>query len=74
MTPDAALVNRAVQVVLTASRPTPGLLQRRLDLSFAEARELLMHLEDLDVVRAPHGRGPWEPLIDLREWERRADG
>jgi len=69
---DRDRIERAVEVLLTSRRPTQVLLQRQLDLSAKQARELLAHLEELGVVRAPSGRGPWEPLIDLAEWKRRA--
>jgi hypothetical protein len=68
---DAELLDRAVEVLMTARRPTQVVLQRQLDLTAKEAREILARLEDMGVLQAPTGRGPWEPLIDLAEWKAR---
>ncbi len=67
--PKPELVHRAAQILLTSRRPLPSLLQRRLGIGLAEAREIFSHLKELGALGEPEGRGPWEPLMTLPEWE-----
>ncbi|MFQ5503272.1 MAG: DNA translocase FtsK [Planctomycetota bacterium] len=70
--PDPELLDRAARVLLTARRPMASLLQRRLEISYAEARQVLGSLKEMGVIAEPAGSGPWEALIGLSEWEARS--
>ena len=70
-TVDDDLLDRAVRVLLTARRPSPALLQRKLGLGYGQAREVLDQLVELDVLYGPDEGGHWEALIELAEWEAR---
>ncbi|HHI79304.1 MAG TPA: hypothetical protein ENK02_04950 [Planctomycetes bacterium] len=67
--PDPQSIHRAAQILLTSRRPVPSLLQRRMGISLAEAREIFARLQELGALAEPQGRGPWEPLMTLPEWE-----
>ncbi len=67
--PEPEMVHRAAQILLTSRRPLPSLLQRRLGIGLAEAREIFSCLKALGALEEPEGRGPWEPLMTLPEWE-----
>jgi hypothetical protein len=67
--PEPGTIHRAAQILLTSRRPLPSLLQRRMGIGLAEAREVFARLRDLGALGEPEGRGPWEPLMTLPEWE-----
>lgn len=67
--PDPESIHRAALILLTSRRPLPSLLQRRMGLGLGEAREIFSCLKKLGALREPEGRGPWEPLMTLPEWE-----
>jgi len=69
--PDPELLDRAARVLLTSRRPTVSLLQRRIGLSYAEARQVMLYMQQLGALAAPDGGGPWGALISLGEWDER---
>ncbi len=69
--PDPELLDRAARVLLTSRRPTVSLLQRRIGLSFAEARQVMFYMQQLGALAEPVGSGPWDALISLGEWDER---
>lgn len=69
--PDPELLDRAARVLLTSRRPTVSLLQRRIGLSYAEARQVMNYMQKLGALAAPAGRGPWQALVSLGEWDER---
>lgn len=69
--PEPEQLDLAARVVLTARRPTISLLQRRMGIGYADARQILETLQRLGVVDEPRGSGTWDPLIPLSEWEER---
>jgi hypothetical protein len=74
--PDLAFaeIDRAADVVLSARRPTPSLLQRRLGIGPGEARELLRVLAQRGALAEPRGSGAWQPLMDLEQWKAETKG
>ena len=69
--PDPELLDRAARVLLTSRRPTVSLLQRRIGLGYAEARQVMLYMQQLGALSAPDGGGPWGALISLGEWDER---
>lgn len=65
---DERLLDEAAECVLSARRPTPSLLQRRLGLDGLEARRLLDRLAELGAVEEPVDGGAWHPLISYEDW------
>ena len=65
---DDTRLDRAAEVALNARRPTPSLLQRRLGVSYAEAREALEALAAIGAVEPPVANGAWGPRIAWSDW------
>lgn len=70
---DEGLVRQAAEVALTARRPTPSLIQRRLHVDGLEARRLLDRLAELGAVAEPVDGGAWLPLLSLEDWTSQQD-
>ena len=68
---DEELLEIYAEVVLQERRPTPSLLQRRLGVSYAEAREALETLAAQGAVDPPVGKGAWGPRISFEDWQAR---
>ncbi len=64
---DPDLLDRAAEVLLTARRPTPSLLQRRLDVSYSQAHELLDRLVARGALEEADGH--WIRLMQLSDWQ-----
>ena len=65
-------LDEAAELVLTARRPTPSLLQRRMGVDGVAARRLLDRLAVLGAVAEPADGGPWHPLVSFDDWASRA--
>lgn len=62
ISPDDALVRRAIEIVRAENKASVALLQRRLNIGFSKAGRLLDELEALGVVGAYNGGEPREVL------------
>lgn len=68
------LLDEAARLVLSANRASATFLQRRLRVSFDEARTLLEQLRDAGIVGGEPGEAYGPVLSDLETWERTPAG
>jgi len=68
---DAAVYERAVEAVIAAGRASVSLLQRRLNLTYNQAHQMMDRMEREGVVGGYQGIKPRDVLVSAEEWAAR---